>query len=92
MIRRRIMEAAKRFAGYHGKRAKTVQETEISDVFFALGNVTEISYTVIEGGKEVAYNHEFKRPPVLAISSDGHHAVILDGEWRFTNRGFEDEP
>jgi hypothetical protein len=84
-----VIEAARRYADFHGREPEYIDRLLIPRAFFTIGELYEIPYGPIENGKRVVYNHEFKRPPSLAISSDGRCALILAGGWRFTSRGFE---
>lgn len=86
----KIEEAAERYADFHGEDPETIGAFEISEVSFTVGEINAIDYTIIdEHGKKVSYRHEFKSPPALAVTSDGEIAIILGGEWSFTDRGFE---
>lgn len=84
-----IEEAAARFAEFHGEDAETVDEIDMPDAAFVLGEIESVTYLLIEGNREVRYIHDFETPPGLAISSDGKTAFILAGGWIFTKRGFE---
>ena len=89
-IEDQIADAAERYASFHGEEPETVTEEEISDTAFLVGDVCAIEYKIIdENGKEVFYRHDFKNPPPLSIGSNGEIAIILSGEWSFTDRGFE---
>ena len=86
-----IEEAAERFADFHGEEPDEIEIEEISEVAFAVGKIEEITYTIIEDGKEVTYRHDFKDQPTLAVSDDGLCFYGLRGGYRFTQRGFEDD-
>lgn len=87
--RAEILEAARRFQGFHNTAPESVTVESLPTVAFSLGNVLAVTYEVIENGRKVAYHHEFERPPGLAVTNDGRNAIILAGEWSFTKRGFE---
>jgi len=87
--KKQILQAARRFSAFHNNDPENVSVEKISAVGFLLGNIEEITYSVIEDGAIVHYHHVYDTPPALAISHDGKNAFILGGEWTFTNRGFE---
>lgn len=88
--RKQVMQAARRFADFHGFDAREVEflNRALPEVFFCLGEAVSIAYRVVEGRKYVYYNHEFETPAALAISFDGKSALMPGGAWRFTDRGF----
>jgi hypothetical protein len=89
-IDEQIEEAAARYAEFHGQDAESIECEEISEVSFLVGEVCAIEYKIIdENGKSVFYRHDFETPPALSVTSDGDQAIILSGEWSFTERGFE---
>ena len=87
--KKHILQAAQRFSGFHNQDPESVTVEDFSSTAFLLGNLEGITYSVIEKGEIVHYHHEFDEPPALAITHDGGNAIILSGEWSFTNRGFE---
>ena len=90
MTQKEIKEAAQRFAGYHEYDPVEVSNYELPRAAFVLGRLVGATYEIIDkNGKPVLYHHDFDSPPGLAISNDGKTAIILAGEWSFTNRGFE---
>lgn len=89
-VEQAVDDAASAYEAFHGVDAEVVSEMEeLPDVYFKVGDAVGIVYEVVENGQTVRYQHDFEARPTLAVSSDGRIAVILRGEWHFTERGFE---
>jgi hypothetical protein len=85
-----VAEAAEAYEDFHGFPASYIDTyDELPDVFFRVGDCVGVVYEVIEDGRRVRYQHDFEARPTLAVSFDGQTAVILRGEWQFTDKGFE---
>lgn len=87
-------KATRRFKRFH-ERAPFGAETGVVEMsgpvdVALVGDMAGIIYIAKGDGKK--YIHQFKKTarPLLYVSSDGRHAFILGGGFRFTDRGFTD--
>lgn len=66
---------------------------KVDTVAFAIGHCDGIMYETIRDGKREHYIHKFRKGsrPVLASSSDGKQLYMLEGAYKFTDRGIVDK-
>ena len=59
-----------------------------------VGPLVAVTYDTIRDGKKIRFEHEFKRraSPLLTVSDDGRKIAVIGGDFRFTDRGFVDQP
>jgi hypothetical protein len=68
--------------------ARRAGERAPATLGLAVGRFVAITYLSVGDGQ--TYTHEFNRKnrPIIYVNSDGRQAYILEGEYRFTRRGF----
>lgn len=90
----RYRRAVKLYTDFHGESPKYVDEYEIDLPSHALqiGRLEGVIYSCRMDGKHQRFLHEFtgKSRPILAVSADGTQLLVLDGDYRFTDRGIVD--
>lgn len=90
-----IYSAMKLFKDFRGEDPKYIDELEIplNSVFMLVGECDGILYTTTRDGKKERYIHEFRSnsKPLLAASSDGKQIILLEGKYKFTERGIVDK-
>lgn len=91
----REREAAQAVALYEkftGMTADSFRRLELPDfkALVEIGKVEKIAYRTTRDGETGRYLHGFQRgqEPTLAITPDGKCALILEGNFEFTERGF----
>lgn len=91
----REREAAQAVALYEkftGMTADSFRRLELPDLkaLVEIGIVEKIAYRTVRDGETGRYLHSFQRgqEPTLAITPDGRCALILEGIFEFTERGF----
>ena len=86
--------AARRLEAFTGHKARTVTRVArpSTQVGFALGPISDITYIAKRDGETAQYRHEFKPKsrPSLVASSDGTTLEIVGGRFRVTARGIVD--
>lgn len=91
----KINEAEKRFEEFTGHKIEYIDKVKIesSDVGFKVGVCDGILYTTIRDGKVEHYIHKFrnKSKPLLASNYDGSQLFLLQGKYKFTERGIVDK-
>lgn len=98
-----VAQAAKLYEAFSGHDAKVVGRLRgksippyLRDgakvVLIPFGSLDAIEYTTIRDGNREMYKHRFAKAarPLIAVTHDGRHALVLGGDWRFTDAGFED--
>jgi hypothetical protein len=90
----KIQEATERYHGFTGHEPQFIDTYNLPDydVAFKIGHCDGILYTTVRDGKTERYIHRFKKNsrPFLCASHDGKQLIILEGGFRFTNRGIVD--
>lgn len=92
---RRVEDAVALYCDFSGQEPDhgDIVKVNAEDVCVVIGPVTYIGYEAERDGETEKYMHKFEKAnsrPVLAINHDGTQAYILAGEYRFTDKGFED--
>ena len=59
-----------------------------------VGPLVAVTYDTVRDGKKIRFEHEFKKraSPLLTVSDDGRKIAVIGGDFRFTDRGFVDQP
>jgi hypothetical protein len=89
-----MAEARARFRAFHERDARGLNDIvnigglRVPTLGLAVGQFYAITYKAVGDGK--VYTHEFspKRRPLIFVNSDGRQIYILEGGYRFTDRGF----
>lgn len=93
-MKKQVRAAARRFARFTGHDAKRAVSIEIDLPRAALyiGPVLAIEYEAVRDGQTERYRHRFSAhaAPILAASDDGRQLLLLQGRFRFTERGIVD--
>ena len=93
-MKKQARAAARRFARFTGHDAERAVSIEIDLPRAALyvGPVLAIEYETVRDGKAERYRHKFssRAAPILAASDDGRQLLLLQGRFRFTERGIVD--
>lgn len=91
----KIKCALKLYEKFHVQDAEFIDELDVKlpDVCVAIGQCDGILYTTIREGVKESYVHEFnaRSRPILASSYDGKQLFIIDGQYKFTERGIVDK-
>lgn len=92
---RRIQAAADIYQQFTGHDADYYEKIEYNpiDVGAKIGHVDGIMYTTVRDGKTEHYIHEFKKTsrPLLVSDHDGSKIQLIEGKYRFTDRGIIDD-
>jgi len=75
-------------------RSRKLNVPALPKVALAIGNVSRLYYVSKRDGVVTEYRHDFAigSRPLLAVSHDGKHLMLLGGAYRFTHRGIVDKP
>jgi hypothetical protein len=92
---RQVKQAASLFERFTGHEAEIVGKLKLPDLpkyGVNVGDVDFIGYTTMRDGREESYIHKFAQAdkPMLVISPDGRSIYLLDGRYKFTERGIVD--
>lgn len=91
----KIKQAMKLYERFHVMEPQYIDELDVvvPDVCVAIGKCDGVLYTTIREGQKESYIHEFgeRSKPVLASSYDGKQLFILQGNYKFTDRGIIDK-
>ena len=94
MNRDRINRAARLYEDFtgHAPREVVTVDTPNHDTQLVVGEVEAIAYNAVRDDERASYIHEFKKHsrPLLTASHDGTSLYLLDGAYRFTDRGITD--
>jgi hypothetical protein len=90
----RVAQAARLYARFSGHRAQHIDTLPLPahDTQLLVGEAEAVAYNTVRDGKRERYVHEF-RPnsrPLLTAAHDGSQLYLLDGAYRFTDRGITD--
>jgi len=92
MSRKKIQRGSKLFKAFNDRPPEKLDKVQIPEyeVLVEIGECTHIAYLADDGKN---YIHRFKPSsrPVLAVTDDGKHLVLLGGKYRFTDRGIVDK-
>lgn len=91
---RQLEEARQLFRSFHERDARGINDIvniaglKVPTLGLAVGQFFAITYKSVGDGK--LYTHEFSpaRRPLIYVNSDGRQIYILEGRYRFTDRGF----
>ena len=87
----RLRRGARLFKAFNGREPRHLDTVELPDYkqLVRIGPCVAIAYHA-DDGKD--YIHKFKRGsrPLLAVTDDGKHLVLVGGRFRFTSRGIVD--
>jgi hypothetical protein len=90
----KIAQAAKLYEDFSGHEPTRVRVRNVrdDDTLLHVGETEAIAYNARRDGKRDSYIHEFRKGsrPLLAASHDGKRLYLLDGAYRFTDRGITD--
>jgi len=83
----RAQRLFKSFNGRYARGSEIVRVGVLSkpQVVIAVGPLVGLAYRAISGTE---FYHEFTTRPLLYVNADGRQAYILEGGYRFTDRGF----
>lgn len=94
---KKIQKAKKLFYDFSGHELGN-DAFEVSmprpSILIPVGQLDGVLYTTIRDGKKESYIHEFKKPnsqPLLATDADGEQLYILEGNYKFTEKGIVDQ-
>jgi hypothetical protein len=81
------------FTGHRAGRVRTLRVPDMDDTHLLIGEAEGIAYNTVRDGERESYVHEFRRGsrPLLTASHDGKRLYLLDGAYRFTDRGIVDK-
>lgn len=87
--------AARLLESFTGAAARRMRRVKLPrhKAALAVGPLHAIVYSTTRDGKRERYMHEFRREarPLLAASHDGRSLYLLEGAYRFTDRGIVDD-
>jgi hypothetical protein len=93
-MNRKVAAAARLYKSFsgHAARAITVVRAPDHDTHLLVGELEGVAYNTIRDGTREKYVHEFRQDsrPLLTASHDGTRLYLLDGAYRFTDRGIVD--
>lgn len=83
-----------RFTGHEPENIGRIFVPPLPKVVALVGDLDAISYTTVRDGETEKYIHTFKAEcrPLLCVDADGERIIIIDGKFKFTERGFVDKP
>lgn len=93
--RRGLTAAAKLFEQFTGHDAEVIGEIELPPnppEIAIIGECAAICYDTVRDGRRESYIHEFSKRdrPVLAVTPNGRHLLLVGGRYVFTERGIVD--
>lgn len=90
-----LKKAEKLFSDFRLRDAESTIEIEVPqhNVFIVVGILDGVLYTTEREGNIESYIHEFNEnsKPILAASEDGKQLAIIEGNYKFTERGIVDQ-
>jgi len=94
MTDKHVREATSLYEKFSGEKARQVQRVKLPHhgVLILIGECEKIAYNTVRDGRVERYIHTFRARsrPILASSHDGTQLYLLDGAYRFTDRGITD--
>lgn len=89
-----LIEARARFKSFHFRDPRGSRELikidglKVPTLGLAVGSFLAITYKSVGDG--LTYTHEFgpRNRPLVFVNSDGRQIYILEGGYKFTERGF----
>lgn len=80
------------FSGQKPETIVKIKKPDYDDVIVVFGECEGVLYKTMRDGEIEHYIHRFraKSRPLLAVSSDGKQLYLLDGSYKFTDRGIVD--
>jgi len=85
----KIAQASLLFEKFHGRKPERneIATLSVGQVALQVGHCIQIAYRATGDGKD--YRHDFSSPlPLLYVGYDGSQAYLVNGIYRFTDRGF----
>lgn len=89
---REAAQAVALYEAFAGMAAESYRRIDLPNLsaLVEIGQVEAIAYRAKRAGVLGRYLHEFgKHKPTLLITPDGKCALLIEGQFEFTERGFE---